>query len=82
NIAEELAAKRVFQLSILDIGRLSVTVLVVTTNSSDLKMYITELARQFGDVTGLCLTSTLSSRTERVTEIPSLFQDVKSGKSR
>ncbi|CAI6236533.1 AraC family transcriptional regulator [Bacillus subtilis] len=82
NIAEELADKRVFQLSILDIGRLSVTVLVMKTNSSDLKAYITELARQFGDVTGLCLTSTLSSKTERVTEIPSLFQDVKCGKSR
>lgn len=82
NIAEELAAKRVFQLSILDIGRLSVTMLVMTTNSSDLKVYITELARQFGDVTGLSLTATLSSKTERVTEIPSLFQDVKSGKSR
>lgn len=82
NLAEELAAKRVFQLSILDIGRLSITVLVMKTNSSDLKAYITELARQFGNVTGLCLTSTLSSETERVTEIPSLFQNVKSGKSR
>ncbi|OIR60828.1 AraC family transcriptional regulator [Bacillus sp. FMQ74] len=82
NIAEELAAKRVFQLFILDIGRLSVTMLVMTTNSSDLKVYITELARQFGDVTGLSLTATLSSKTDRVTEIPSLFQDVKSGKSR
>ncbi|MDP4137622.1 MAG: transcriptional regulator YesS, partial [Bacillota bacterium] len=82
NLAEELADKRVFQLSILDIGRLSVTVLVMKTNSSDLKAYITELARQFGDVTGLCLTSTLSSKTERITEIPSLFQNVKCGKSR
>lgn len=51
------------------------------TNSSDLKEYVTELACQFGDVTGLSLTGTMSRKAERVTEIPALFQDVKSGKS-
>ncbi|MGY2643341.1 AraC family transcriptional regulator [Bacillus inaquosorum] len=82
NLAEELAAKRCFHPSILDIGRLSVTVLVMKTNSSDLKEYVTELACQFGDVTGLSLTGTMSRKADRVTEIPALFQDVKSGKSR
>ncbi|MCI3987882.1 AraC family transcriptional regulator, partial [Bacillus vallismortis] len=32
NLAEELATKRCFQTSILDIGRLSVTLLVMKTN--------------------------------------------------
>ncbi|MFH0348146.1 helix-turn-helix domain-containing protein [Bacillus vallismortis] len=81
NLAEELAAKRCFQPSILDVGRLSVTVLVMKTNRADLRAYVTELAHQFDDLTGLHLTGTMSRKTELVAEIRSLYQDVKSGKS-
>ncbi|MEG7380887.1 helix-turn-helix domain-containing protein [Bacillus subtilis] len=81
NLAEELAEKHCFQPSILDIGRLSVTVLVMKTNRADLRAYVTELAHQFDDLTGLHLTGTMSRKTELVAEIRSLYQDVKSGKS-
>ncbi|MCI4138520.1 AraC family transcriptional regulator [Bacillus vallismortis] len=81
NLAEELAAKHCFQPSILDVGQLSVTVLVMKTNRGDLKAYVTDLAHQFCDVTGLHLTGTMSRKTELISEIPSLYQDVKSGKS-
>ncbi|MEG7335861.1 helix-turn-helix domain-containing protein [Bacillus sp. 0102A] len=81
NLAEELAEKHCFQPSILDIGRLSVTVLVMKTNRDDLRAYVTELAHQFDDLTGLHLTGTMSRKTELVAEICSLYQDVKSGKS-
>ncbi|AZV48673.1 AraC family transcriptional regulator [Bacillus halotolerans] len=82
NLHEELAANRRFQPSILDIGRLSVTVLVMKTSGSDLRGYVSELARIFGAVTGLSLTGTMSRQSARIMDIPSLFKDVKSGKSR
>ncbi|TDH74581.1 hypothetical protein DWA27_20150, partial [Acinetobacter baumannii] len=63
NLHEELAANRRFQPSILHIGRLSVTVLVMKTSGSDLKGYVSELARIFGAVTGLSLTGTMSRQS-------------------
>ncbi|MHA7767360.1 AraC family transcriptional regulator [Bacillus atrophaeus] len=85
NITEELAASRFPHFSLIDIGRLSLTVLLVREHGSsvrdDIRPFAGDLTKAINRAAGLKVTGTISRKAGYVKDIPALYKDVKIGKS-